>query len=85
VAGTGVGSAHLVKASLGVAAVLAAIVLVTGLVLLISGIVALIRAIPGWWRLLAIPAALALLQFVLLPLTFAVHATNRHGTRRCLI
>jgi uncharacterized protein len=77
VAGAGVGSAHLAKAGLDVAAVLAAIVLVTGLVLLIWGAAALIRATPGWWRLLAIPAALVLLQFVLLPLTFAVHATNR--------
>ena len=77
VAGAGVGSAHLAKAGLDAAAVLAAIVLVTGLVLLIWGAAALIRAIPGWWRLLAIPAALVLLQFVLVPLTYAVHATNR--------
>jgi uncharacterized protein len=77
VAGAGVGSAHLAKAGLDVAAVLAAIVLVTGLVLLIWGAAALVRAMPGWWRLLAIPVALALLQFVLMPLTFAVHATNR--------
>ncbi len=77
VTGAGVGSAHLAKAGLDVAAVLAAIVLVTGLVLLIWGAAALIRATPGWWRLLAIPTALALLQFVLLPLTYAFHATNR--------
>jgi uncharacterized protein len=77
VTGAGVGSAHLAKAGLDVAAVLAAIVLVTGLVLLIWGAAALIRATPGWWRLLAIPAALALLQFVLMPLTFAVNATSR--------
>ena len=76
-AGAGVASAHLAKAGLDAAAVLAAIVLVTGLVLLIWGAAALIRAIPGWWRLLAVPAALVLLQFVLLPLTVAAHATNR--------
>jgi dienelactone hydrolase len=76
-AGAGVASAHLAKAGLDAAAALAAIVLVTGLVLLIWGAIALIRAIPGWWRLLAIPAALALLEFVLLPLTVAVNATNR--------
>jgi dienelactone hydrolase len=75
--GAGVASAHLAKAGLDAAAVLAAIVLVTGLTLVIWGTAALVRAIPGWWRLLAIPAALALLQFVLMPLTFAVHATNR--------
>ena len=77
VAGAGVASAHLAKAGLDAAAVLAAIVLAAGLVLLGWGAVALIRAIPGWWRLLAVPAALVLLQFVLLPLTVAVSATNR--------
>jgi dienelactone hydrolase len=77
VTGAGMTSAHLAKAGLDAAAVLAAIVLVTGLVLLIWGAVALVRAIPGWWRLLAVPVALALLQFVLLPLTVAVNATNR--------
>jgi dienelactone hydrolase len=76
-AGAGVASAHLAKAGLDAAAVLAAIVLVTGLVLLIWGAIALTRAIPGWWRLLAIPTALVLLEFVLLPLTMAVNATNR--------
>ena len=76
VAGAGVASAHL-KAGLGAAAVVAGIVLVTGLVLLIWGAAMLVRAMTGWWRLLAIPAALALLWFVLFPLTVAVFATNR--------
>ena len=30
---------------------------------------ALVRAIPGWWRLLAIPAAWALLELVLFAVT----------------
>jgi pimeloyl-ACP methyl ester carboxylesterase len=51
-------------------------VLVAGLFLLIWGAVALVRAVPGWWRLLAILVVLAVLQFVLLPLTEAVYATN---------
>ena len=76
VAGAGVGSARLAKAGLDTAPVLAVIVLVAGLFLLIWGAVALVRAVPGWWRLLAIPVALAVLQFVLLPLTEAVYATN---------
>ena len=76
VVGAGVASGHL-KAGLGTAAVLAAIVLVTGLVLLIWGAAVLVRAMPGWWRLLAIPAALALLWFVVYPLTVAVFATSR--------
>ena len=64
-------------AGLGAAAAVAGIVLVTGLVLLIWGAAVLVRAMPGWWRLLAIPAALALLWFVLFPVTVAVFATNR--------
>jgi hypothetical protein len=76
-AGAGIASAHLAKAGLDAATVLAAIVLITGLFLLGWGAVALVRAIPGWWRLLAVPTALALLEFVLLPLTVAVNATNR--------
>jgi dienelactone hydrolase len=76
-AGAGIASAHLAKAGLDAAAVLAAIVLVAGVFLLGWGTVALVRAIPGWWRLLAVPVALALAQFVLLPLTMAVNATNR--------
>lgn len=76
-AGAGIASAHLAKADLDAAAVLAAIVLVSGLFLLGWGAVALVRAIPGWWRQLAVPVAPALLQFVLLPLTVAVSAINR--------
>ena len=76
-AGAGAASAHLIKAGLDAAAGAAAVVLVTGVILLIWGVTALVRAVPGWWRLLAIPAALVLLWFVLLPLTVAVNATNR--------
>lgn len=76
-AGAGVASGHLAKAGLDAAAVAAAVVLITGLFLLGWGAVALVQAIPGWWRLLAVSAALALLWFGLVPLTVAVHMTNR--------
>ncbi len=76
-AGAGAASGHLAKAGLDAAALAAAIVLITGLVLLGWGAAALVRAIPGWWRLLAVPAAIAILWFVLWPLTEAVNATNR--------
>jgi hypothetical protein len=59
-AGAGVASAQ-AKAGAGTAAVVAGIVLVTGLILLIWGAALLVGAMAGWWRLLAIPAALALL------------------------
>ena len=77
VAGAGTASAHLAKAGLDPAAAAAVVVLVTGVVLLVWGSAMLVRATPGWWRLLAVPAALVLLWFVLLPLTVAVNATNR--------
>lgn len=74
--GAGVAGAHLAKAGLDAAALLAVIVLAAGLVLLGWGAAALIGAIPGWWRLLAIPVVLAMAQFVLMPLTFAFYATS---------
>jgi predicted alpha/beta hydrolase len=76
VVGAGVAIGHL-KAGLGAVVAVAGIVLVTGLVLLIWGAAMLVRAMPGWWRLLVIPVALALLWFVIFPLTMAVGATNR--------
>lgn len=76
-AGGGVAGAHLAKAGMDTAAAPAVIVAVTGLFLLIWGTVASVRAVPSWWRLLVIPAALAVLWFVLYPVTMAVIATNR--------
>jgi hypothetical protein len=76
VAGAGVAGAHLAKAGLDPAAALAVVALVTGLILLGWGAALLIRALPGWWRLLALPAVVAVLWFVLLPLTVAVYAVN---------
>jgi pimeloyl-ACP methyl ester carboxylesterase len=46
---------------------------------LIYGATLAVRALPGWWRLMALPVALVLLQFVLLPVaagTFGAHATR---------
>lgn len=77
VAGAGVAIGHLAAGRAGAAAAVAVLALVTGLFLLTAGAVDLIRATPRWWRLLAIPAVLALIWFVLLPLAMAVYATNR--------
>jgi dienelactone hydrolase len=77
VAGLGVAVAHLTKAGPDAAAVAAAIAGAASLFLLIWGTVTLVRAMPGWWRLLAVPAAALVLWFVLLPLTVAVIAVNR--------
>jgi uncharacterized protein len=75
-AGAGVASGHLAKAGLDAAALLAVIVLATGMVLLGWGAATPVRAMPGWWRLLAVPGVMVLLWFVLWPLTIAVYATN---------
>ena len=77
VMGAGVGSAYAAKAGLSMITVAAVIELLTGIVLLGWGGVALTRALPGWWRLLALPAGLAVALFVLVPLIFAVNVTNR--------
>jgi hypothetical protein len=76
-AGAGVATGHLAKAGLDAAAVAAAVVLVTSVIALFWGAATLVRAIPGWWRLVAVPVVLVLLWFVLLPLTVAVNATTR--------
>ena len=76
VVGAGVTGAQ-ATAGLGTTAVVAGFVLATGLVLLVWGVALLVRAMRGWWRLLAIPAALALLWFAVFPVATAVFATNR--------
>lgn len=81
VAGGGVASAELAKEGVTVTSLAASVVLVTGVSLLVSGSVTLVRSWRGWWRLLAVPAGLALLVFVLYPMTFAVNATNRPAGR----
>jgi len=80
VAGVGIGGVYLAKVGLTVKTVAALAGLLAGLALLLLGSVALIRSIRGWWRLLALPAAFALLAFVIYPLTIAINLTNRPAT-----
>ena len=80
VAGVGIGGVYLAKQGLSLIAIAGMIALASGLWLLVAGGVTLVRRLPRWWRLLAIPAALALLMFVVYPLTVAVNATNRPAT-----
>lgn len=47
------------------------------LVLLVAGTVQLVRASHGWWRLLALPVAVVIVQLVWAPLGQAVLVTNR--------
>jgi uncharacterized protein len=74
--GAAVGVTHAVATGVSVAAVLGLAALAAGLVLLVGGAVALVRRLPGWWRLLAVPVALLVVQFVLLTVPMAVYATH---------
>ena len=77
IAGAGIGSAHLAKAGMAPATLVAGLLLIGGLTSLVYGSITLIRPIRGWWRLLALPIGASLLVFVLFPMTMAVNATNR--------
>jgi dienelactone hydrolase len=80
VAGAGVGGGHLAKSVVTLTTGLGLVVLTAGGVLLVAGCVGVVRALHRWWRLLALPAAYILLQFLLLPLGVAVYATNAPPT-----
>lgn len=74
--GAGIGVVHLAKAGLVPSSVAGLAALASGLVLLGIGGWRLTRLLPGWWRLAALPVALLLFQFVLVPVTPAVAGTN---------
>jgi dienelactone hydrolase len=76
VVGIGIGAVHLAKAGPVPTAVAGVGTLASGLVLLVLGGWQLTRLLPGWWRLAAVPAAFVLFQFVLVPVTPSVAATN---------
>lgn len=74
--GVGLGPPHLMKAGADLAAVAGLGCLVAGLLLLGAGGVALVRFVPGWWRVLAVPALLAIVLVAVTALGQAVAATN---------
>jgi len=80
VTGAGIGGVYLAKVGLTVQTVAALAALLAGFALLLVGTISLIRSIRGWWRLLALPAALVLLVSVIYPLTIAINLTNRPAT-----
>ncbi len=82
VTGAGVATGYAARAGAPVVTIAALVALLAGVILLVWGGAALVRAMPGWWRLLAVPAVLAIGVFVLVPLTFAVNATNRPADSR---
>lgn len=73
--GGGVGPRYLLAGETLVG-VLGCILLVCGLGAAVVGTANLVSRAPGWWRLLAVPAVLAALQFLVLPGVGAVMATH---------
>jgi dienelactone hydrolase len=80
VVGAGIGGVHAAKVGVSLVTIAGLVVLATGIALLSAGALTLIRQLRGWWRLVAIPAALVLLAFVVYPLTVAINVTNRPAT-----
>lgn len=76
VLGTAIGVSFTVRAGLSVEGVAGLVVLATGLVLAVDGTVQLVRRVHGWWRLLAVPVAFVVLQFVAVPLFGALVITH---------
>jgi uncharacterized protein len=76
VVGAGVGVMHVLRAGATLRAVTGLVVLATGLTLLAVATTGAVRAVGGWRRWLAIPVALVVVQFLVLPLTLAVYAVN---------
>jgi dienelactone hydrolase len=74
--GFGIGPAWLATTGLSVVVIVEIGALIAGAFLLVVATWLLVRAIPGWWRLAAVPAAYVMLQFVLLPLAGAVYGTH---------
>jgi uncharacterized protein len=72
VTGLGIAPAHLSKSG----ATTGAALLFAGLALAAYGTVVLVRAARGWHKLLAVPAAALVAQFVLLPVPQSIAATN---------
>ncbi len=74
--GAAIGLMNLFKSGPPLSAIAGLLCLLIGVPLLVVGAVTLIRLMRGWWRLLAIPVILLVLQFLLLPLTVGIYAAN---------
>jgi pimeloyl-ACP methyl ester carboxylesterase len=79
-AGTGIGIMHVVKSDLTLTAVAALVVLASGVVLGAAAAHRLWSLSRSWWRLLGIPLVFVLGEFVLIPVTVAIYATNIPAT-----
>lgn len=75
--GIAAGAAPVAMTGLSLGSVVGLLALAAGLGLLVVAAARLVRAVPGWWRLLALPAAYVLVEFVLFPVTIGVYATHQ--------
>jgi dienelactone hydrolase len=76
VLGAAIGVSFGARAGLSFVGVAGLVVLGAGSALLVDGTVVLVRATHRWWRLLALPIAFVVLQFVAVPLFGALVITN---------
>jgi dienelactone hydrolase len=76
VLGAAIGVSFVARAGLSFVGGAGLVVLGTGSALLVDGTVVLVRATHRWWRLLALPIAFVVLQFVAVPLFGALVITN---------
>jgi pimeloyl-ACP methyl ester carboxylesterase len=76
ITGVGIGVPHAVKAGISVEAASGVVALCTGVVLAGIATVSLLRRVRWWTRVAAVPVGIAILAFVVAPLTLAVFVTN---------
>ncbi len=78
--GAGIGPAWLATTGVSVVALVEVAAALAGAFLLVVAAWLLVRALPGWWRLSAIPVAYLILQFALIPLAGAAYGTHPPAT-----
>jgi uncharacterized protein len=79
-AGAGIGFMHVVKSEADVTAIAGLVALGAGLSLLVCGSALLLQTLHGWWKLLSLPIAFVVFQFVLLPISVGIYASNVPAT-----
>jgi dienelactone hydrolase len=76
VLGAAIGVSFTVRAGWSLAGAAGLVVLAAGAVLLVDGTIVLVRGVHGWRRLLSIPVAFVVLQFVAVPVFGALVITH---------
>ncbi len=74
--GAGIGLPYLAKTGATATTLAGLAALGIGLGLLVAGGITLVRALPGWWRLVAVPVAVVVLAAGVFPLSVALAVTH---------